>query len=144
MLPLSSDASISSTHLGSGDALRFESGNGGQRAEGGVAVVRRTPPIKLAVAQHRLPGAETRQPAGEFRLLVEVAIKEDRARKLARDIDQQHGRAAWKPADLDAHAGNRLGAAPVGHELHGGVHVSVGFPLRDRTWAICSECARRR
>ncbi len=37
---------------------------------------------------------------------------------------------AAKPMDLDAHAWNGLRAAPVGHELHGRIHVSVGFPLR--------------
>src|SRR6185437_5018721 len=111
-------------------ALRLEGADGRQRAEDGVAVVRGTAPIKLPVAQYRLPGAESREPAGEFRLLVEMAVEKDRALELPRYIDEEDGRAAGKPADLDAHAGDGLRAAPVGHQLHCSVHVAVGLPGR--------------
>src|SRR6185312_17303934 len=75
-------------------ALRFESGDGCERAEDRIAIVRCATAIQLAFAQHGLPGAEARHPTGELGLLVEVAIEQHRSRKLAGNIDQQYGRAA--------------------------------------------------
>ncbi len=57
--------------------LRLEGGDGRERGENRVAVVRRTAAVEPPVANHRLPGTEPVLPAGEFRLLVEVAVEQD-------------------------------------------------------------------
>src|SRR6185437_4287555 len=94
-------------------ALRFERGDGSERAEDGVAIVRRATAIELPVAQYGLPGTETGQPAGEFRLLVEVSVEEHGSRKLAAHTDAQHARAAAKHAHINPPCGEVLAGAPV-------------------------------
>ena len=110
--------------------LLFQRGDRGERAEHRVAIVRRAAPVEPSVADHRLPGSEAGQPAGELRLLVEVPVEQHGTRQLSRHVDQQERGAARQTAHLDARAGKRLGAAPVRHQLHRRLHVTVALPVR--------------
>ncbi len=110
--------------------LLLQRGDRRERAEHRVAVVGGAAAVELALADHRLPGSQTRQPAGEFRLLVQMPVEQHAPRQLARHLDQQQRRPAGQAPHLHAHPGQRLPAAPLRHELYRRLHVSVAFPLR--------------
>ena len=92
-LPLSSEASISTTQRACGTSAPAAPIAASER-EHGVAVVRAAAAVELAVANHRLPRAKPVGPAGEFRLLVHVAVEQHAVLAVARDIDEQERRAA--------------------------------------------------
>jgi hypothetical protein len=49
---------------------------------------------------------------------------------ISRNVDDEQRRLAGRTTDFHTHAGNRLLSAPARHELHGGLHISILFPLR--------------
>ncbi len=110
--------------------LGLQRGDGRERAEYRIAVIGAPTAVEFAVADDRFPRPEAWEPAGELRLLVEMSVEQHAAGKLAGNVDDQERRQTGQAPDLDPHARNRLGAAPVGHQIHGGIHVAVLLPLR--------------
>ena len=74
---------------GNRSALALERRNGGQGSEGRIAVVGTSPPVQLAVSQHRLPRAEPVMPAVHGRLLVQVAVEQHGFGRIARHLDKE-------------------------------------------------------
>ena len=71
--------------------------HGGERR---VAVVGRPPAVEEVALAHRFPRPEPAAPLAERRLLVHVAVDQDRFAAAA-VVDQQQRRAAWQRDDLD-------------------------------------------
>ena len=108
-------------------AHRLERGQGG---EGRVAVVGRAAPVEAVALDHGFPGAEARPPAVERRLLVEVAVQQDRVvgRPVAGrgHVDEQQRGASLDLLHLDLGAVEMLvdvALAPVAQQLGGPRHV---------------------
>jgi hypothetical protein len=111
------------------DALLGEGADGGQRGEQAVAVVGAAAPVELVAADHRLPRAELRLPAGHRRLLVEVPVEHDGVVAGARHLQVQQRGAPLQPVSLDHQAGQLLGPRPGLEQVGGPVHVTVLGPL---------------
>ena len=95
-----------------------------------MPVVSTTAAVQLSVLDDRFPGIEIVRPATEFRLLVEVAVKQDHVVGTTGNIDKQHRRASLDPHHLDPHAPDRLLAAPAFEYRDCLVHVAVLLPVR--------------
>ncbi len=111
------------------DALCAQRRNGREGAEYRIAVIGASAAIELAIAHHRLPGTQSRQPAGEFGLLVQMSVEQCAPGELAANVNEQQGRLSGQAPDLHLHALDRLRATPIGHQLHGGFHVAVRLPI---------------
>ncbi len=86
----------------------------GQRRERRVAVVGAAAAVRACRPRRPAnPGAEPVAPARHLRLLVEVAVQQDRVGDLARDLHEDHRRAALEAHDLDRQALDRL---RLGHQ----------------------------
>src|SRR5205085_5512830 len=96
--------------------------------EGGVAVVRATPAVEALSVPDGLPGAEPVPPLGQGRLLVQVAVQEDRRPIVAGprgwDVDEDHRGPPGDLLHLDGRPLDRPGPQPPGHELDGPGHVA--------------------
>ena len=95
-LPLSSLASMRIEHAAVPAARCRQPRHGGERR---VAVVRRAPPVEQVALAHRLVRAEPLAPLAERRLLVHVAVDQDRVAG-ASVVDEQHRGAPWELDDL--------------------------------------------
>ena len=73
-----------------------------ERREHGIAVIGAAAAVQLVVLQHRLPGPGAFGPALHLRLLVEMAVQQDGARRLAGNLDEDQRRAALAAAPLPA------------------------------------------
>jgi len=113
-----------------GYPLLLEHGNRRERAEHRVTVIGGAAAVESAVADDRLPGSKSRQPAGEFRLLVEMPVEQHAAGQLAGHVDEQQRRTPRQAPHLDTRAGQCLPAAPLGHQCDRCLHVTVTLPLR--------------
>ncbi len=104
-----------------------------QQTEDRVTIVGATAPVQLVVAQHRLPWAEVRIPAGHFRLLVQVAVQQHgvvaRFGTGCRNLDEDQRRAAFEAHHLDLHALDGLRARPGFHQGDRLLHVAVRDPI---------------
>ena len=108
-------------------AQRADRGNGRKER---IPVVGATAAIELAVTDHGGPRFEAVGPPRELRLLVEVPVHQHAVVHVARDVDHQYRRAAVEPQHLDLGAGRRLRLGPAHHQLDGGFHVPMRFPVR--------------
>ena len=106
--------------------------DGGERGEGGVAVVGAAPAVEAVAVEHRLPRAESVAPAGHLRLLVEVAVEQDgvvgQVGSGRRDLAEHHRRAAVDLEHLHGHAVDGPVLAPLPDQLGGPGHVPVLAP----------------
>ena len=59
-----------------------------------------------------------------------MAVEEDRLVRLARDVDEDERRTAFVPQNFKGHTWYAMGATPVGNEVGGLVHETVGLPIR--------------
>jgi hypothetical protein len=88
------------------------------RREGGIAVVRAAAAIQAVAVDDRLPRAEVVAPSGHLRLLVEVAVEQDRVVGRTRPerwhLHQDHGCATGQLMDLDRHSCHGTARAPRG------------------------------
>ena len=109
--------------------LLLERGDRGERAEDGVTIIGCPAAVEPAVADHGLPGTKAFEPAGELRLLVEVAVEEGATGKLTGHIDQQQRGAPWQAPNLDTRARDLLRTAPLRHELHRRLHIAIALPI---------------
>jgi len=98
---------------------------------GTVPVVGAAATVKLVVAQDRRPRTGAFGPAHHFRLLVEVAIEQDRVRALAGNFDEDDGRASGKLDDLKRCAGQRPHpfTCPTFQQRNRIAHIAVLFPI---------------
>src|SRR5580698_5170203 len=115
------------------DIVRLQRRDGRERGEDGIAVVGGASAIQAAVAEHRLPGSETLLPAGEFGLLVEMAVEQYGVAPsvtLRRHLDEDQRRAAREPRDAQGQSGDGLTPGPLGHELDRALHMAMPFPVR--------------
>ena len=120
-------------------ALLLQRADGRQRREHRVAVIGSAAAVQLAVADDGFPGRKSLGPAGEFGLLVEVAIEQHRVlavlvpavrgRRVGGHLAQQDGGSPGQLHDLHLHALDGLAGAPVGQQPGGPVHVPVCLPV---------------
>ena len=112
--------------------LRLERLHRGDAGVDGIAVVGAAAPVELAVLVLGRPGAEVAAPAGEFRLLVQVAVHQHglrRRRPGRRDLEEQHRRAARQAHDLERQAFDLLRLDPGRRVAHHGFDVAVLHPV---------------
>jgi hypothetical protein len=76
------------------DALLFQRQQRGDGREHGVTVISAATAIQLVALAQRHPRASAFGPAQHFRLLVEMAVHQDGARRLAGNLDEDQRRAA--------------------------------------------------
>ena len=115
------------------DALRLERADRRERSENSVAIVGAAPAVELAVLEQRLPGPVALTPAAHLRLLVEMAVEQDRAMvvfALGRYVEVQQGRAAGQSHDLQLEPAHGLFLHPRLGQPDDALDVPVGFPLR--------------
>ena len=110
------------------DALGLERLDGGQRREGGVAIVARAAPEQSIAAPHRRPRSAVGGPADHLRLLVAVAVEQHGLAARARDLHQDDRCPPLEAYHLDGHALDLAPPGPVGDEAHGPVDVAVLGP----------------
>jgi hypothetical protein len=96
---------------GVGHALVAQGQKGRKRAEHRIAVIGAAPAIEPVALDYRLPRPQSLGPAVHLRLLVQMAIEQDRVVHLAWNLDQDHGRAAGQAHHLEA--GPRQGGNPI-------------------------------
>ena len=133
------------TRLDENDAARMEEALVGerqdrrQRGEDGIAIVGTAPAVELVGLQPRNPGPIALEPARHLRLLVEMAVEEDRAILPAlaqsgsgcRHLDDDDRRAPGKMHHLQLRAAQarKIRLGPAGEEIDGLVHESMGRPI---------------
>ena len=100
----------------------------GERGEHGIAVIGAAAAIEFVVLDDRRPRARALGPALHFRLLVEMAVEQNRSRRFPGNLHEDQRRAAGKADDFQLRAGQvfQLPARP-------------GFEQRDRL-GPCGPC----
>src|SRR5262245_54735197 len=111
-------------------ALFMKRPEGRKGREHGIAVVRPAAAVELAVLDERIPRPVALAPADHPRLLVEVAVHQDRAGifRLTFHFYEKNRRASLEAHHLELHSRQRVLAAPAGGELDRGVDVAVFRP----------------
>ena len=110
----------------------LQRGDGRQRAEAGVAVVRPAAPVQLAIADHGLPRPKPGRPAVELRLLVVVAVEQHVALAAAagRHVAQEQRRPLGQGDDALLEPPHPAPRHPAGQMLRRGLHMPERLPIR--------------
>ena len=85
-----------------GDVLLFHSADCRDGREDGVTVIRATATKQFAVAKHRGPRTQAVVPSHHGRLLIEMAIHQDRGGVVAIDLDEDQRGTALDFMSLDS------------------------------------------
>ena len=112
--------------------LALEFLHGGNAGVHGIAIVRATAAVELAVFVLGRPGAEVAAPAGKLGLLVEVAIHQHRlggGGLGGLDLEEEHRCAAGQAHDLQAQTGHFLRLDPGGSIAHHGIEQTQLRPV---------------
>src|SRR5258708_8366781 len=113
--------------------MRIERFDGRDRGEHRVAVVGAPAPVQPAIFDHRRPGTEALAPSGHLRLLVEVAIEDDRSRRRAGSapghVEEEHGRAPFQSDHLELEACHARRLHPPARLLDHLVDMAVPPPI---------------
>ena len=117
--------------MGAGDILFGKCKEGRKTCEHGIAIVGPAAPIKLAVLQDRRPRSGTIRPSRHLRLFVEVAIKQDLARPIARHVDKDKRGPPLKMHNFETGTRKRTKsrARPVRKQRDGFFHMAMRSPF---------------
>jgi hypothetical protein len=105
--------------------------NGGKRSIHRVTIIGAATAIQIFAADHRRPGPQPFSPAGEFRLLVQMPVKQHWLVAFARNFDEDQWRAAFQPDHFQSCAiyRTKLRARPGFHQGDRGIHVAMRRPV---------------
>ena len=121
------------------NALLVQRHDGGQRGVHGVAVVRAATAVQLAVFQLGGPGAQAGAPAGEFGLLVQVAVQQHGVAVVAAGggrVKENDGRAARQAHHFQLQARDLLRFDPLRGVAHHALDEGILLPVRVKSRAL--------
>src|SRR5215469_11405634 len=119
-------------------ALVVQGGDGRERAEHRIAVIGTAAAVELVALDERRPRAIALEPADHLGLLVEMAVEEhgllmgaSGGAPRCRHLDEDDGRPALEPHDLEAGAGEagELPPRPAFKKTNGVLHIAVHRPV---------------
>jgi hypothetical protein len=111
------------------DTLRLQRADRRQTSEQRIAVVGGAASIQAIAFDHRLPRIEARAPSRHLRLLVEMAIQQNRLAHVARNFNKYERRALRQPDHFQREPLDRLAARPFLEACNHAIHLAVRRPI---------------